>query len=500
MTTRRDFLTTAAGTAAVALTGGGHLLRSAAAQSGGANDKLKFAVVGVGGRGKSHIAGLLKDGGVVITHIVDVDRAIGEKTVEDVARKQGARPEFVVDFRDVLDPDLIDGVAVATPNHVHALQATEALDAGLHVYVEKPVSHNVWEGRQIVNAAAKSGKICQCGTQSRSYQSLMDARDYVQGGELGAIRHAIGLCYKARMPIGLLEEPLEIPEEIDYERWSGPAAKEDLYRPKVHYDWHWDFNTGNGDMGNQGIHQMDIARWMLGETKLSPMVRSIGGRLGYEDAGDTPNTQTVIHGYDAPLIFETRGLPKSDAIRPKWGNGPDMDEYRGARMGVVVQCERGHLLVPAHNPKAEAYDDDGQLVKEWNERGDMTAKHIGNFLDAVRAGDASLLNAPIEEGHVSSALCHTGGISHLLGEKASGAACREAAEAEGDVWLDSYDRMAEHLRANGVDVSGEALTLGARLTMDPDTELFTGENADEANGHFMRKRDYRKGFAVKDYS
>ena len=499
MTNRRDFLAAACGlTAGIAVTGSGPLLRSAAAAED--SDKLRFAVIGVNGRGKAHIDGLLKDGGVVITHIVDVDTKVGQRVSDLVEERQGKRPEFVVDFRDVLDRDILDGVCIATPNHLHALQACEALDAGLHVYVEKPVSHNVWEGRQLVRAAEKSSGLCQSGTQSRSYQSLIDAREYLAAGELGDILYAVGTCYKARMPIGQLEKPLDIPEEIDYEKWSGPAEKQDLYRPKVHYDWHWDFNTGNGDMGNQGIHQMDIARWMLGESKVSPLVHSIGGRLGYEDAGNTPNTQTVLHGYDSPLIFETRGLPKSIDQRPKWSNGPDMDDYYGARMGVVVHCENGRLVVPGHSPKAIAYDADGSELKSWDDPGDTTAKHIANFLNAVRADDRSMLNAPAVEGHISSALCHTGGVSHLLGRKATGEECRAAAAREGEVWLDSYNRMAEHLNRNDVDLSEKVLTLGARLEMDPDTELFVGEMADAANDNVLRKRKYRDEFAVKDYS
>ena len=284
--------------------------------------------------------------------------------------------------------------------------------------------------------------------------------------------------------------PLSIPDHIDYDLWCGPAAKEDLYRESLHYDWHWDWNTGNGDMGNQGIHQMDIARWFLGEDGLAPRTISIGGRLGYEDVGNTPNTQVVLHDYpDAPLLFETRGLPRSKEAQRNWGDS--MDHYRGSRIGVIVQCERGHVLVPNYR-EAIAFDRDGENIKYWKNSGN----HFENFLDAVQAQDASLLTGPIQEGHVSSALCHTGGVSQQLAEPAT---AREIAEriAGNDLLSDSFERMAGHLRANGVDVdeSPGALAIGPMLQVDPATERFT--DSDPAAGLFARKD--RSGFEVPDY-
>ena len=498
MLARRDFLKAAA--AGVAVTGSGNLLRSASARpSKDAGGKLRFAVCGVNNRGNSHISGLRKDGGAVITHICDVDSTIGPKVCDKVAEWQGTKPEFVVNYRDLLDADKIDGITFATPNHQHALQACEALEAGLHVYVEKPVSHNVWEGRQIVNAQKASGKICQYGAQSRSSQSLMDALAFVRDGRIGDIKYAVGTCYKARMPIGQRDTPLEIPDHIDFDLWTGPAELQPIMRPKLHYDWHWLFNTGNGDMGNQGIHQMDIARWFLGEDKLSPKVMSVGGRVGYEDAGDTPNTQTVIHGYEKPLIFETRGLPKSSSIRPKWSNGDDMDTYRGSRIGVMVQCEDGYVVIPNY-VEATAYDNDGKKLDSWKQGGDSTARHVTNFLNAIREDDESIQNGHIRDGHISSALCHTGAVSHLTGRNASASEIRSAVGEWGDLFADSYDRMAEHLEKNEVPIADGALTLGANLTMDPETELFTGEGAEAANNNLQRKREYRDGFVVKEYS
>ena len=490
---RRSFLKASALAAGACLTG-----RSAlrADESGSKREVLHVAVCGVKSRGKAHIDALRAVGGVKITHVVDVDEEIGRARCDEIAKWQGTTPTFVVDYREVLAIDDVDAITFATPNHLHALQATESLLAGKHVYVEKPVSHNVWEGRQIVEAADKTGLMCQCGTQSRSSESLQTAQKRVRDGEIGEIQYALGTCYKPRMPIGQLDEALEIPGTIDYDRWSGPAAKRDLYRPQLHYDWHWDWNTGNGDMGNQGIHQMDIARWFLGEMQLSPGVRSIGGRLGYEDAGDTPNTQTVIHRYEAPLLFETRGLPKSIEHRPKW-NGSHMDEYRGSKIGVLVQGTEGHVVIPSYT-EARFYDAEGKQTDKLSVAGGSAAnnRHFKNWLDAIAAGDRTLLNGDILEGHLSSALCHTGGISHQIGEQASDAEIREAIASDTELYRDSYDRMAAHLRRNEVDIDQPALTLGPDLTMNPTTERFTGNRADDANA--LLKRQEREGFEVPD--
>ncbi|MCA8996034.1 MAG: Gfo/Idh/MocA family oxidoreductase, partial [Planctomycetaceae bacterium] len=315
--TRRYFLQLAA--AAGASTAAINLQAQDRQASSSPNEKVGVAVIGAGGRGSSHLSAFSGAADSEVLYICDVDEKAGRAKVKGVAEKQGREPKFVQDFRSVLDDPSVDAISTATPNHWHSLVSIWSMQAGKHVYTEKPVSHNVWEGRQMVNWARKLNKICQCGTQSRSSPSLKEAVAYVQGGELGKIEYAIGTCYKPRKSIGKLDKPLEIPEYIDYDMWCGPAAMVDLYRPKLHYDWHWDFNTGNGDLGNQGIHQMDIARWFLGEGQLSPRVMSIGGRIGYDDAGDTPNTQIIYHDYEAaPLMFEVRGLPQKDL---DWKNG-----------------------------------------------------------------------------------------------------------------------------------------------------------------------------------
>ena len=281
----------------------------------GSNEQIRVAVIGLNGRGQSHMQGFRDQ----LVAACDCDEAVLNQRTKDLDI------ERFVDFRKLLERKDIDAVSIATPNHTHSLIGVMAAQAGKDIYCEKPVSHNVWEGRQLSNAADKYGRIIQCGTQSRSSPSLKEAVEFVRNGELGKVKYAVGTCFKPRKGIGKLDSPLTIPSDVNYDLWCGPAEKRSLYRPRLHYDWHWDFNTGNGDMGNQGIHQMDIARWFLGYQTVSPRVLSIGGRLGYEDAGDTPNTQTVIHDYPgAPLIFETRGLPKAKEFQSNnWGGNMD---------------------------------------------------------------------------------------------------------------------------------------------------------------------------------
>lgn len=449
----------------------------------GSNAGLRGATIGLNGRGRDHINGLKSH----LVALCDCDEAVLGRTVDKFKADNNREVESFSDFRKLLDRDDIDFVSVATPNHTHSLIAIHAIQAGKDVYCEKPVSHNVWEGRQLVNAAAKYDRVVQSGTQSRSSPGLQEALAYVQSGKLGKALYAVGTCYKPRKSIGKLDKPLQIPSNIDYDLWCGPAAKVDLYRPKLHYDWHWDFNTGNGDMGNQGIHQMDIARWFLGHETISPRVISIGGRLGYDDAGDTPNTQTVIHDYaSAPIIFETRGLPKAKEFQDsRWGRS--MDNYLGSQIGVIVFYENGRLVIPSYT-KATAFDNDGNQLEAWDRGGN----HYANFLEAVESQDSSGLNAPIIEGHLSSALCHTGGVSHQVGQTATVAEIMDS--VTNDQFADSIDRMVQHLEANKIDLSKNPLTLGQDLKFDLDTEEVINNSAAAA----LLKRVGREGFEVPE--
>ena len=453
----------------------------------GANDAIRVAVVGFKGRGGDHISGFLKIPGVRVAALCDCDEKVLSGAVKKL-KDQGHDVKGYKDVRDCIADRDIDVISTATPNHWHSLITVWACQANKDVYVEKPVSHNVWEGRQAVEAARKYRRIVQTGTQSRSSHGIKEAAQWVKDGNLGKIEISRGLCYKPRASIGKVDGPQPIPEGVDYNLWCGPAPMSPMKRKNLHYDWHWVFDTGNGDLGNQGIHQMDIARWFLGEMELSPTVLSVGGRVGYVDDGNTPNTQIIWHGFaKAPLIFEVRGLPQDKGSQTSgWGKG--MDKFMGAQIGVVVHCEGGYVVVPNYSG-AVAYDKSGKEIKRFEGARD----HYQNFIGAVRSRQIEDLNADILQGHLSSALCHTGNISYRLGKKAGNGAARE--QLKGHTGLEeAFDRMVEHLRKNEVDLDASQLTVGVGLKMDPATERFL----DNADANALLTREYRKPFVVPE--
>jgi predicted dehydrogenase len=451
-------------------------------------DTINMAVIGFKGRGGSHISGYkgLGKEGVRVAALCDVDKEVLNKGMAALEKEKGDdkyQLSSYTDLRKLLENKDIDAVSIATPNHWHALASIWAIQAGKDVYVEKPVSHCVWEGRKIVEAARKYNKIVQTGTQARSSRAGIGAAvEWVKAGNLGKITLARGLCYKRRPSIGKVEGPQPVPAHIDYDLWCGPAPKEELHRQKLHYDWHWQWAYGNGDLGNQGIHQMDIARWFLGEMALSPVVWSVGGRVGYEDDGETANTQIVYHGYEkAPLIFEVRGLPEAKDAK-------DMDKLKGANVGVIVECEGGYVVVGNYSG-ATAYDKEGKELQKWN----GADNHFKNFIDACRSRRVEDLNADILEGHLSSALCHTGNISYRLGKQKQPAEILEEIKTQKGA-EESFGRMQEHLKKNEVDISKDLLTLGPVLKMNPETERFLDNEA--ADG--MLKNKYREPFVVPE--
>lgn len=459
------------------------------------SDELRVACVGIRSRGRAHIDAFRKLEGVRVVALCDVDRKVLEARAAKLA-EAGNPVETYVDLRDLLAKCDVDAISLATPNHLHALHAIWAVEAGKHVYVEKPVSHNVWEGRQIVRAARKHDRLVQTGTQARSSVAIQQAIAWLQAGNLGKIQVARGLCYKPRQSIGKVAGPQVVPAHIDYDLWVGPTPLVPLHRRQLHYDWHWDFHTGCGDVGNQGIHQMDIARWALGESGLAPRVSSIGGRVGYDDDGNTPNTQVVLHDYaSAPLVFEVRGLPRSSEFHAKGWNR-NMDDLDGVRIGVLIHCEGGSLRVTSNYGHAAAFDPEGKLIQEWKGAGN----HFGNFVDAVRSGKREHLNADIEEGHISSALCHLGNISHRIGEAATAAELSEGI-VEGTSVAEAFSRMRTHLEANSIGADAPGLVRGAILELDPKAESIhtaTGGNNQIALARNLLRRNDREPFVVPE--
>ncbi|WP_435011090.1 Gfo/Idh/MocA family protein [Tundrisphaera lichenicola] len=373
--------------------------RAAEAKKVGPNDQLRVAIIGVRGRGMEHVAGYLKLKDARITTICDADRNVIGPATKAIETFQGSAPKYVQDLRKVFDDPEVDVVSIATPNHWHSLATIWACQAGKDVYVEKPVSHNIFEGRKMVEAARKYNKVVQTGTQCRSHQGIQDAIEFLQSGKLGKLYMAKGLCYKPRGSIG--HKPVgPVPEGLDYDLWTGPAELTPFNPNKLHYNWHWVWNTGNGDLGNQGIHQMDLARWGLGKREFPKTVMSSGGRYGYEDDGETPNTLTTAFEFDDALLqFEVRGLATNDEM--------------GVRIGDLFYGSEGVLAITSYTDWQTFMGPKYQKGPGGKGGGD----HFNNFLQAVRTRDVRSLNADIEEGHLSSAYCHLGNIAYKLGRK-----------------------------------------------------------------------------------
>lgn len=485
--TRREFLENSMFAAAAAAAAGmGVSPRAfAGAESTSPNERLRIAVLGVNGRGRSHIAAFLNRKDCEIVAIVDPDEAVGQKNgVERIEKATGKKPALYQDLRKVMDDQSINIVSIATPNHWHSLAAIWAIQSGKDVYVEKPVSHNVSEGRRVVEAARKYKRICQAGTQCRTMPGTADGIAYVHEGKIGEVKLARGLCYKPRGSIGPRGN-YDVPASVDYNVWLGPAEEQPLTRPRFHYDWHWQWAFGNGDLGNQGIHQMDIARWGLGVDHIGDSVVAYGGRLGYVDAGETANTQVSIHTYgDKSLVFETRGL-KTDALKPT-----SKGKALGAKIGVIFYGTEGYVVLDRYNHGA-AFDLDGNMVAEF--KGGSDQDHYDNFIAAVRSRNHEDLNGDILEGHLSSALCHLGNVSYRLGEQVSAREAERRLDGN-DEALETFERTANHLSDNGVDLRKTTIGFGATLALNGREEVFTGERAAEANA--MLTRNYRAPFVV----
>ena len=494
--TRKKFLKVSliGGIAAVTATRS-HTLAQAPAigRSGSANGDIRIAVVGLNQQGAGHMRTYFKMPGVRLVALCDVDQTVLAKRKAECEKEKLSVASYS-DYRLLLADSSIDAVVLATPNHHHSLQTIWALQAGKDVYVEKPLSHNVWEGRQAVEASRKYQKnIVFAGTQSRSSEDIMEAIAYIRSGKLGRIQWVRGLCYKQRDSIGKTSGPQAVPENIDYDLWTGPA---DLTPPRrnsptygpVHYDWHWFWNYGGGDITNQGIHQMDVARWILGEKGLPRSVMSFGGRFGYQDDAETPNTLVSVFDYEtAPLIFEVRGLPQKAGMRA-------MDAYRGTRVGVVIQCEGGYAAVNGDAGTVNIFDSDNKRLLQLAKN--TLGQHRPNFIKAVR--DRRVTIGSVEECHYSSSLCHLSNVSYLVGADRSNAALAESIKSSSTT-QETFGRMLDHLKANQVDVDRTNAVVGPKLAVDAVAERIVGgerEIVAAANRSPLLKREGRGAFKI----
>ena len=470
---RRHFLTASA---AVGLTTAlpGKSLRAA-----NANDEINLGFVSCGGRAGGLMGQFGKVDGVNIAGLCDVD----EKRL-GLAKQRFPKAQGWTDLRDLIASDSIDAVVIATCNHWHCLAAIWAMEAGKDVYVEKPLSHSQWEGRQTVAAARKYDRVCQIGTQQRSDPMQAAIKDFLHREKgLGEIIATRVNRYGVRPSIGKRSTPLPIEKNVAYDLWLGPAQDEPIYREKLHYDWHWDWNTGSGEMGNWGVHVLDDVRNNVFQDSVALPKRILGGggRVALNDAGQTPNVHFAYFDTGSiPVVIGLSNLPAEPG-------GKKSPAHPGPNSGYVVYCEGGRY--EGQRGRGAAYDNDGKLIKEFKGNGDV--RHQANFIEAVRTQDRSILNAEIEVGNDSTGWCNLANVAF----RAGGELTREATEAvDLPQWQTVVDEMDRHLKAHQIALDSEAIKLSPMLELDSKTEEFVGDHASMANKYL--NREYRKGYEV----
>ena len=405
--TRRSFIkkTTVAGSAAIVAP---TIIPS---KVFGANDRINAAVLGVNGRGKNHIKSLMNQKNVQVTILCDPDMNLlreRRKSFKETYKKDVALEQ---DLRRVMDNKDIDVVAIASPNHWHALSVIWACQAGKDVYVEKPGSHNIWEGRKMVEAAQKYDRIVQHGVQLRSSPAVNEAIQLMREGYIGRVYMARGLVFRWRPDIG--DQGFSpVPEGIDYDLWTGPAPMRPFTKNLVHYNWHWHWDYGNGDVGNQGIHETDLCMWGL-DVGFPTKITSMGGKFLWDDCKEVPEVLTSVYKYpdeDKIIQFE---------VRP-WCTNTEQD----VTVGNIFYGDKGILVVDGYD-KYKTYlgknrepgksgDDGGESATGMDRGAGGTDGHFANFIEAVRKQDKTILNGPVETAHLSSGLAHLGNIAYRL--------------------------------------------------------------------------------------
>ncbi len=431
------------------------MLRTARA-AGSANGDVRVAIIGLGNKGKGHVRKFKELAGARVAALCDVDPqrlAEAAKLLDD----SGTKPYTTTDARRIIERKDIDAVVIATPNHWHALLGVWAIRSGKDVYVEKPVSHSIWEGAQLTAEAKQHRRIVQAGTQYRSDEGLLAAAEWLRAGNLGALQWAHVLWYEYRPGIGRVAP--HIPDWLDYDLYCGPAPVEPLTRSRLHYDWHWFWSTGDGDLGNSGIHAIDACRMVSGAAGMPRRARCLGGRFAVDDAAQTPNTQLTLLDYPGiPMLVENRNLPAKPGMKA-------MDSFRGLRDGFVLQYADGYF--GGLRGGGNAYDNAGKKIKAFP--GDSGGGHAANFIAAVKSRRTSDLRAPIAEGHISTSGCHLGNISWRLGQPATVAACREAVSLH-PRGGETLAGLEQNVAINGVDLKQQPFVLGPWLEIASGTD------------------------------
>ena len=473
---RRAFLqTTSAASASLLLTG-----TRASGRVLGANDRVRIAVAGLNGRGQSHLAGWMDQPNVEIAYLIDPDQKVLASAMNSMQSKlkENFKAKGIADVREALEDKNLDAISVATPNHWHSLITIWAAQAGKHVYVEKPMSHDVGEGRIAVAAQEKYGVVIQHGTQSRSDAKIAGLHEAIQAGQFGKLSISYGYCCKQRGSIGM--KPItQPPANLDWNLWRGPAAIDEFHANYVHYNWHWFWKTGNGDLNNQGTHQLDIARWALDKDLTHPVkAMAIGGRFQWNDQGETPNTMMGLAEYSngQQVFFNVRNVDYPGYERQV------ENEYYFEDGGKII---RGEYFAPGTSEGEKLNIKPGKVTPGGN----WTA-----FISAVREGKPEMANGNVYDAHYGCVLGHLMNNSYRLGEKVPFNA-KAGRFGDNKVAAEHFLKLHETMR-NGVGVpeDGAEYTVGPWITFDPATETHVGEFAKEADS--LLKDKNRPGFEV----
>jgi hypothetical protein len=456
----------------------------------GANEEIRLGFIGSGGRANELMGQFEKVAGTRVVSVCDPDATALER-----AKKRYPQAKLHRDLRGLLDDDDVDAVVVATCNHWHCLASIWAMQAGKDVYVEKPLSHSQWEGEQTVAAARKYGRICQIGTQQRSDPMQAEIKRFLHEEKgLGAIQATRVNRYGVRAPIGKRSSPLPIDPAVDYNLWLGPAQDKPIFRDKLHYDWHWDFNTGSGEMGNWGVHVLDDVRNIVfrDSVALPQRILGAGGRVVYNDAGETPNVHFVYFDTGSiPVVIGLANIADGPTeTGKKKGSSSQAAAHPGPGSGYIVYCEGGRY--EGQRGKGEAFDADGKSIRVFKGNSGQVV-HQQNFIDAVRSRDAAQLQAEVQVGHDSSGWCNLANIAFRAGHRFS---LREAQSVSQPHWRELLESMTALLGRHRIALETDALRLSPMLTIDPKTQRFVGEHAAQANA-FIR-REYRRGFEVPE--
>lgn len=388
----------------------GAALAASATQVIGANDRIRVGLVGLGGRGMDHLSFYLQVPEAQVAGLCDVNQAARERAQAKIAQANSAKASEHRDMRKLFESKDIDAVSIATPNHWHALSAIWAAEAGKDVYVEKPASHNIHEGKRMIETARKYNRMMQVGSQSRTIPHKRKAIQLLHEGAIGEVYEARALCFKRRKSIGVTPaEP--VPAGIDWDLFLGPAPMRPFTQNRYKYNWHWFWDTGNGDIGNQGVHEMDIARWGLGDFAWPESITSDGGKWIYNDDQETPNTQIATFACpgNKMVVFEVRGL----LTGPEAG----MPVRPGNTVGNLFLGAKGWMWVDSRGFEVYEGEENRQVMAEKGNDGPGSVLHVKNFLEACRSRDHKKLNADIEIGAISAAWCHMANTAYRTKER-----------------------------------------------------------------------------------